>query len=172
MVDSPFALYKLIILYALHQASFPLTNSQLSDLFLSKEYTSYFHLQEVLSDMEESGLLYAETTGHATYYRMSPQGENTIQYFANEISPAIRREITDYLQDHAHEIRNDGQITADYAKTPEQDYAVHCRVMEGNSALIDLTLTVPTESAARTLTENWKQRSQEAYEELMKLLTS
>ena len=49
MLESGTSLYKLIILFMLGKVTFPLTNAQISDLILSRRYTSYFHLQEVLS---------------------------------------------------------------------------------------------------------------------------
>ena len=51
MIESTYSLYKLIILYMLKKVKFPLTNAQISDFMLGREYTSYFHLQEVLSEM-------------------------------------------------------------------------------------------------------------------------
>ena len=84
----------------------------------------------------------------------------------------IRSEIKDYLRQHAQELRKDSQITADHTKTANQDYSVHCRAQENGATLIDLQLTVPTESAARTIEENWKTRSPEVYAMLMKQLLS
>lgn len=172
MTDSPFTLYKLIVLYALKQAAFPLTNAQISNMFLDNNYTTYFRLQEVLADMIDTDLLETDVRHSTTFYRATPQGEETIRFFSGDISPEIRAEITAYLKQHAKELRNDAQITAEYAKTPDRDYVVRCRVQEGTSSLIDLQLTVPTETAAQTVAENWKVRSQEAYEALLKILTS
>ena len=45
-------LYKLIILKMLAQIDSPLSNSQISEFILEKEYTNYFTLQQVLSEME------------------------------------------------------------------------------------------------------------------------
>ena len=120
----------------------------------------------------DTDLLETESKHNTTYYRATPQGEETIRFFSGDISPEIRTEITAYLKQHAKELRGDSQITAEYTKTADQGFLVHCRVQEGVSALIDLKLTVPTETAAQTLSENWKARSQEAYESLMKLLLS
>ena len=39
-------LYKLIILYILNHVAFPLSNAQLSEFILDKEYTDYFTLQQ------------------------------------------------------------------------------------------------------------------------------
>ena len=38
MLSEPMTLYKLMILYMLKQVKFPLTNSNISDFFVSKEY--------------------------------------------------------------------------------------------------------------------------------------
>ena len=37
-------LYKLIVLYMLDRATFPITNAQVSDYILEKEYTNYLSL--------------------------------------------------------------------------------------------------------------------------------
>ena len=44
----PFTIYKLTILYMLDKAGFPLSNTQISNFFLEKEYTDYFRVQELL----------------------------------------------------------------------------------------------------------------------------
>ena len=170
MIESTYSLYKLIILYMLKKVNFPLTNAQISDFILGREYTSYFHLQEVLSEMAESGLIQTEIVRNATYYRMTDSGRQTLDFFGKEISPEIRRDIDLYLSDPSYEMRNESSVLADYYRTPQQDYAVRCIVKEGRTTLIDLTLTVPTEGAAQTLCDNWKKKSQETYAAVMRLL--
>ena len=51
MLSEPMTLYKLMILYMLKQVKFPLTNSNISDFFVSKEYTTYFIVQQALSEL-------------------------------------------------------------------------------------------------------------------------
>ena len=46
-----FKLYKLIILYMLDKVDFPLTNSQISEFILNEGYTTYFKLQQALSEL-------------------------------------------------------------------------------------------------------------------------
>ena len=170
MIESTYSLYKLIVLYMLKKVNFPLTNAQISDFILGQEYTSYFHLQEVLSEMVESGLIRTESVRNATYYRMTDSGRQTLEFFGKEISPEIRGEIDSYLSNHSYEMRNESSVLADYYRTSGQDFAVHCMVKEGKTTLIELTLTVPTEGMAQTLCENWKSKSQETYAAVMKLL--
>ncbi len=42
--------YKLIILYMLRKVTFPLSNSQITEFMIEKEYTDYFHIQEALNE--------------------------------------------------------------------------------------------------------------------------
>ena len=67
-------------------------------------------------------------------------------------------------------MRNEVSTIADYYKNTRQEYEVRCQVREQNSSLIDLTLTVPSEKAAKTICNNWKTKSQAVYSFLMKTL--
>ena len=55
------SLYKLIILKMLEQVEYPLTNSQITEFILDKEYTNYFTVQQALSEMDETGLVNVTT---------------------------------------------------------------------------------------------------------------
>ena len=81
MIESSYSLYKLVILFMLKKVNFPLANAQISDFILGQEYTSYFHLQEVLAEMAESGLIRTETIRNATYYHMTESGAQTLEFF-------------------------------------------------------------------------------------------
>ena len=49
-MSEAFTLYKLIVLYMLEKVDFPLTNGQISEFILEKGYTSYFTLQQAISE--------------------------------------------------------------------------------------------------------------------------
>ena len=85
----PFTLYKLIILYMLEKVDFPLTNSQISEFILDKGYTTYFKLQRAIAELNESGFIREESTHSRTFYHLTEEGAETIQYFRNKISPYI-----------------------------------------------------------------------------------
>ena len=50
-------LYKLMVLYMLDKVNFPLSNSQIADFMLDRQYTNYFTLQEVLSSLASDGFV-------------------------------------------------------------------------------------------------------------------
>lgn len=75
MIESSFTLYKLIILYMLQNVNFPLSNTQISDFILEKEYTNYFHLQEALSELQDTKLIEIEKVRNTSYYHMTEEGQ-------------------------------------------------------------------------------------------------
>lgn len=77
MLAEPMTLYKLMNLYMLHQVNFPLTNAQLSNFFLDREYTTYFTLQQALNELLDAGLVKKETMRNSSRYEITKEGEET-----------------------------------------------------------------------------------------------
>lgn len=168
-VDS-LTLYKLIILYMLNKVNFPLTNNQISSFFLTKEYTTYFTLQQAISGLLESNFISIESIRNASYYHITAEGDETLSFFGNKIPPAIIDDVDIFLIENKYELRNEVGTIADYYKSTNQDYIVHCQVKEGKTTLIELNLSVPTKEEASHMCNNWKEASQEIYAVIMKSL--
>lgn len=170
MLSEPMTLFKLMNLYMLKQVNFPLTNAQLTDFFLKHEYTNYFTLQQALNELQESGLIRTEATHNTTLYAISSEGEETLRFFGKNISPAIVEDMDAYLKDNRFRMRNEVGTVADYYKSVNQDYVVHCEVREGKGTLIDLNISVPDKEQAELMCAHWRDRSQEIYAFVMKTL--
>lgn len=163
----PFTLYKLIILYMLNKVDFPLSNSQISEFILGKEYTSYFKLRQALSELIDAGFIQDENTHNRTIYHLTEEGAATIQYFGKNISHAIQKDIDDYLKEKQYELKNEVSVKADYYRNTNQEYSVRCQVIENHLPLIDLTITVPSETEARAVADNWQKKNQMIYAAIM-----
>lgn len=163
-------LYKLIILYMIEKVNFPLTNAQISGFILDKEYTTYFTLQQAISELLDSNLLRSETIRNSSRYYITEEGENTLNFFENRISDAIKADIDEYLETRKYELRNEVSTIADYYKNTNNEYEVRCQVRETHSNLIDLTLTVPDEEEAVAICNNWQKKSQQIYAYLIENL--
>lgn len=170
MTNEALTLYKLIILYMLNKVNFPLTNAQISGFFLDREYTTYFTLQQAISELLESRLIRVDVIRNASQYRITDEGKETLTFFRNKISDAILNDINTFLDENKYELRNEVGITADYYKSTSQDYIVHCIVKEGKTNLIEMNLSVPTVDEAEHMCDRWKNCSQEIYAEVMKHL--
>ncbi|MSC84599.1 DUF4364 family protein [Eubacterium sp. am_0171] len=165
-----FTLYKLIVLYMLEKVDFPLTTSQISEFILDKGYTTYFKLQEALSEMVESGLLRVETTHNRTLYHLTENGAETIQFFKNKISTAIQNDIDEFLKEKKYDLKEEVAIKSDYYLNTNHEYEVRCQIVENGFSLIDLKITVPTEIEAETIASNWSRESQKIYSSLLSQL--
>ena len=163
-------LYKLIILSMLDRVDFPLTNAQISDFILTKEYTNYFTLQQVLSELVETELAEEHTVRNSTYYQMTEKGKETLNFFGHMVSAAIQDDITKYFKENAIALREEMSVRADYFENNQGEYSVRLCVLETESAVIDLTLSVPTENQANSLCDNWKKKNQKIYAYLMQEL--
>lgn len=160
-------LYKLMVLYMLSKVNFPLSNSQISEFMLDKQYTNYFTLQEVLSSLADDGFVNVLTYRNSTQYRLTPEGTDTISFFSNKISNAIREEIDTYLKENKYDLRCETGTLSDYYKSTTGDYIVHCLVKEGDTNLIELNVAVPLEEQADAMCAKWKEGSQAIYDFIM-----
>lgn len=163
-------LYKLMILYMLNKVNFPLSNSQISEYMLEHQYTNYFNLQEILNDLSNNNFVQVLTYRNSTQYRLTKEGSETISFFNTKISQAIRDEIDNYLLENKYDLKCEVGTTADYYRSTNGDYIVHCKVEEGDSTLIELNLSVPLESQAEAMCLKWREGSQDIYEFAMKKL--
>jgi len=163
-------LYKLIVLTMLDRVDFPLTNAQISDFILTKEYTNYFTLQQVLSELVETELSEVHTVRNSTYYHITEKGKETLNFFGHMVSAAIHEDIAKYFKDNAIALRDEMAVKADYFPNNQGEYSVRLHVMEKDSTLIDLTLSVPTENQANSICDNWKKKNQKIYAYLMQEL--
>ncbi len=163
-------LYKLIVLSMLDRVDFPLTNAQISDFILTKEYTNYFTLQQVLAELVETDLAEMHTVHNSSYYRMTEQGKETLNFFGHMVSAAIHQDMDQYFKENAITLRDEMSTKAEFFPNNHGEYSVHLQVTEKESPLIDLTLSVPSEGQANTMCANWKKKNQKLYAHLMQEL--
>ena len=157
-------LYKLMVLYMLNKVNFPLSNSQIAEFMLDRQYTNYFTLQEVLNSLANDGFVQILTYRSSTQYKLTREGIDTISFFDSKISPAIREDIDKYLKENKYDLKCEVGTTSDYYKSTSGDYIVHCQVKEGNTNLIELNIAVPLEQQADAMCAKWKDASQDIYD--------
>ena len=105
-----------------------------------------------------------------TRYEITKEGEETLEFFGKNISPAIVEDMDGYLKENQFRIRNEAGVISDYYKSTNQDYIVHCELREGKTVLLDLSLSVPDREQAESMCSQWEQKNQEIYSFVMKSL--
>jgi DNA-binding PadR family transcriptional regulator len=159
-----------MILYILSRVNFPLANAQLTSFILEKEYTNYFNIQRAISELIDDTYISVKTIRNSTLYRITDTGLETLLFFDNMISAGIKEDIEKYLQENKYELQEEVSTPADFYQVKKGEFAAHLSVIERDTPIIELTLTVPTEEEAARLCSNWKEKSSDVYTYLMSSL--
>ncbi len=170
MNNEAMTLYRLIILHMLSKAAYPLSGAQIADFILYKEYTNFMTLQQVLSDLTEDSFLSAATMGNRTLYTITQEGLKTLSFFDNRLQDSIKADIAEYLESHEIQIRSELSILTNYDKNANGEYVAELIAKDGENDLVHIEITVPTAAFAQTVCQNWKEKSQDIYQYLVKEL--
>lgn len=166
MTQDPLTLYKLIILYMLNRVSFPLTKSQISDFILEKEYTTFLTLQQAITDLTDTNMISAKLVRNRTHLSITDEGQSTLLFFENRISDAIKADIDSFFREKELILRNEISITSEYYRITNGTYEAHLVAKEKGIDLLNLTMSVPLESMAASICDNWQTKNQEIYKYL------
>ncbi len=170
MPQKPIAIYKLIILYMLDKANFPLTAAQISGFILEREYTNFLTLQQAISELKEDSMITVRPVGNRTLLTLTAEGSSTLSFFQTSISDAIKTEIGDFFKENGMEMKNESSVLTDYYKSTSGEYEARLIAREKDINLVDITLSVPTEESAAAICDNWQRKNQEIYQFLVKQL--
>ncbi len=166
-------LYKLMILYILDRIDFPMTDSQLTDFFIGKNYTDYFTLHETINDLSEDGFISKEVIRNKTLYHITATGGEALSFFFKDISPAARADIDEYLSAQRYQLKEEQSTPADYYEIKHSEYLAECKMLDRDSVLLNVQITVSNESEAERICNNWKDNSTDIYTYIVtKLLTT
>jgi predicted transcriptional regulator len=165
--DYELSLNKLIILFMLNNIKLPMTNTQLSDFILSKEYTNYFSLQQSLSELTDTDLVRTEEVQNSTRYFITDSGKKTLFYFENRVPDSIKEEIIEFLKKNKYKLRNEVEITAEYIPEINGEYTIHCLAKENDTVLIELKFNVISKEQALEMCANWKKNSHDIYSKIL-----
>lgn len=170
MTSDTFMLYKLMILYILSRVDFPLSNAQLTAFILEKEYTNYFNIQRAISELLDDEYIAVKTIRNSSLYIITDTGNETLLFFDNLISSGIKEDIEEYLSQNKYELKEDVSTPADYTHIKKGEFSVHLSVIERDTHIIDLILSVPTEEEALLMCNKWSDKSSDIYTYLMSAL--
>ena len=165
-------LYKLMILYILDRIDFPMTDSQLTDFFIGKNYTDYFTLHETINDLTEDGFIAKEAVRNKTLYHITEAGGEALSFFFKDISPAARDDIDQYLAAQSYHLKEEQSTPADYYEIKHNEYLAECKILDRDSVLLNLQVTLSNEAEAEKLCNNWKENSTDIYTYIVTKLLS
>ncbi|MBQ9438721.1 MAG: DUF4364 family protein [Lachnospiraceae bacterium] len=164
MPDSQLTQTKLLILYMLDRVDFPLTQAQISDLLLTREYTNYIELSQALAELADAGMVHSQTMHNRTHLSLTKDGLDTLHYFENRISYEMKEGIKEYLSENKISLRDEVSILSEYYRGPKNSYQARLIAKDSGSPLIEITLSVPDEEIAAHVCDSWQKQSQDIYQ--------
>lgn len=170
MTQDPLTVYKLIVLYMLDRVEFPLTNAQVCDYILEKEYTNFFTLQTAISELVDAEMVKPRSIRNRTHLELTVEGRQTLDFFKNRLSTQIKEDIDNYFKEHSFELKNSLSVLSNYYKSTSGEYEASLKVTEKNITLINLTLSVPTEEMAASICDKWETANSEVYKYIVEKL--
>lgn len=154
----------------LKKVNFALSNGQIVDFFTETGYTNYFVVQQTLSSLVDVSLISEEKNQNTTVYRLTKEGYSTLEALEQNLSSAVREDVTRYLDKNRFSIRSVASIRAVSFPTGEGDYMASMQIKEGNSTLLDLSVSLPTKEDAESTCTHFKEHSTEIYQNILKLI--
>lgn len=170
MQQETFTLYKLIILYMLDQISVPLSKSTINSFILEKGYTNFLTLQQAIGELLDNQLMLQKTEANKVMLSITPEGKDTLSYFENRISDAIKEDVRQFMIENNKKLKNDYSIASNYYKSVSGEYEAQLIAKEKGVVLVDLKISVPTKEIAEDVCLNWQKRNEEIYRMLMQKL--
>lgn len=154
----------------LDRVDFPLTKSQIGDFILEKEYTNFLTLQQVIGELTDAGLITAQSIRNRTHLSITPEGQETLKFFGNQINESIKTDVNLFFKEKEIELRNEVSILSDFYKSTSGEYEAHLTAKDKGINLVDITISVPTKETAAAICDNWQRKNQEIYQYLISQL--
>ena len=156
--------HKLIILHLLQKMGIALSNSEICQFLLEKNYMDYFSVQQYLAELVDAGWLEKSREQNHTRYTLTDEGEETVNYFLNHISEHAKTEINTYVQENSKRIRAEYAVTANYFPEINDDFLVKCGLNDDNgNVLMEVSVSVVSKQQALAICRNWRKNVSQLY---------
>ena len=166
---------KLIILYLVEKMGLALSNSEICQFSLEKNYMDYFSVQQYLSELVEAHLLKKNKHKNHTRYTLTTEGKEIINYFIQHIAENTKQEIDTYVQQNKKRIHTVHEVTARYFLESNNgyDYIVKCSLCDNDGTnLMEISVPVATKEQAQIICNNWKNPVSRLYGTIFSALVS
>lgn len=163
MITEPSTLYKLMILYLLKSASYPLLRSHILAFFLDNSYTTYPTIQVCLSELTDAKLIEEHRTQNSSRFEITKEGADTLDLFRSDITSGAIEDMDRFLRENKISLQMEASNFTDYSKSDDGNYQVRLEVREEKSLLYSLDITVPDKDSAERMCGNWARHNSEIY---------
>ena len=161
---------KLYILYILNRIEIPLTNAQITEIFMKNDILDYFSHQQYILQLKESRLIESSAEKGIEYYSLTQNGSLALEYFNNRIDENAKASLDSYIAQNKEDILRDREVKADFKKDKYGEFDVILQILDNKIPYMKIELKVPTNNTAKIICENWKKAASEKYSSIIETL--
>lgn len=158
---------KVLILYVLSRAMYPLEAQTVYELCYQDECLSYFDVQTALPQMVQSGHLEQSPEG----FVITQKGREACAVTEDSIAYPVAQRAQRAVEQFNRTIRRDSFIHAQVLPRQDGDYSVVMGLDDEVGNLMTLELMAPTQTQARKLCEAFHKQADLLFQTVMQLLT-
>jgi len=160
---------KLLLLYIIEKSKDDLTNQNITEIILEKNYMNYFLVQQYLSELISTKFIELVDSNDKKIYKLLDKGKVTLSYFEDRIEDKVKKELSGSLG-ISEEVEVKKEIIGEYFKQADYEYVVNLKLKEGEATLFSLYLNLANEKQAKEICENWESNPEYIYKNILNLV--
>lgn len=157
---------KILLAYFLHQIERPVTPNQLTEIATGDGIVNYFLLSEAVNEMLSAGTLELKEIEGTSYYVLTEKGKEGALSFKKLVNKSVRDRIYAAGLRFFAKLKNQRDVTFEITEL-EKGYLLHCKCMDNELELMDLTLFAPDKGQAEYLQSKIMQNPTDFYCKVM-----
>lgn len=169
--SSSLAEHKLLVLYILNKIGKPISQKALLELVSSITELNYFYFQQFLLDLIENKYVISYTKDDELLYDITPEGKRAIELTADMIPGILKLQVDNNLKKNLDVIEDKYSISADYMPIDENHFTVKCKIIENNNIMFETQIYTGSKQQAKMIVDNWNNKAEEIYPQILKLLS-
>ena len=162
---------KLTLLYVLEQMDIPATSETLNDMCCSKNnWLSYMTLTQILPELIESRFISCSDSSGLSYYKITKDGHNCLEYFYSKIPASVRNDINTFIRKNRQNYKRNQEYFRDYKKNKDGTYTLTLKISDPTESRLEIKLNVDSHTEAMNVFKRWNTSASEVYANIYKIL--
>lgn len=160
---------KLLLLHAIECLG-AVTGEQLLQFMVENDFMDYISLQLGLSELVESALLRKISHPLGELFALTGKGRDTLPLFRNKVPHSKRAAVTEQAKSWRLRFKREKQMLADIEEGTNGEFFACLRLIERDSDLLTLRVSVPSHKQAQRFCDAWIAQAPNVYQTIMRAL--
>ncbi len=163
---------KLILLYIYAELAVPINPMEVADVIIKLDVMEYFNIGHYSAELVNSGMIENIQSDNQALYLITQSGINTLALFRERLDSTLTTKLDEQISQLKQQIKKNRFINSSLEKIDDSTYIVTLRMMEGDVPLIELSLSVISNTQANQLIKKWQTSHTDIYASIIKNLLS